>query len=59
MEFFKTDRYKNTGIGYLDPVRIKATYDLVNEYQKPLSFPVNDIFDSQFLPNPKYKFNFK
>jgi len=58
MEFFKTDRYKNTGIGYLDPGRIKVTYDLVNEYQKPLSFPVNEIFDNRFLPNPMYKYNF-
>jgi NitT/TauT family transport system substrate-binding protein len=58
MEFFKTDRYKNTGIGYIDPNRIKVTYDLVKEYQKPLSFQVNDCFDSSFLPNPMYKYNF-
>ena len=58
MEFFKTDRYKNTGIGYIDPNRIKVTYDLVNEYQKKLSFPVSDCFDSKFLPDPMYKYNF-
>jgi len=58
MEFFKTDRYKNIGIGYIDPVRIKTTYDLVNEFQKPLSFQVNECFDNRFLPNPMYKYNF-
>jgi NitT/TauT family transport system substrate-binding protein len=58
MEFFKTDRYKNIGIGYIDPARIKTTYDLVNEYQKPLSFPVTDVYDSSFLPSPMYKYNF-
>ena len=58
MEFFKTDRYKNNGIGYIDPERIKITYDLVNEYQSPLSFPVNDCYDTRFLPNPMYKYNF-
>jgi NitT/TauT family transport system substrate-binding protein len=57
MEFFKTDRYKNIGIGYIDPARMKVTYDLVNEYQKPLSFPVTDIYDSRFLPNPMFKYN--
>jgi len=54
-EFFDTDRYKNIGIGYIDPARMKTTYDLVNEFQKPLTFPVNDIYDSRFLPNPMYK----
>jgi len=57
-EFFKTDRYKNIGIGYIDPGRIRVTYDLVNEFQKTLSFPVTDIFDNRFLPNPMYKYNF-
>jgi NitT/TauT family transport system substrate-binding protein len=57
-EFFKTDRYKNIGIGYIDPGRIKTTYDLVNEYQAKLSFPVEDCYDSSFLPSPMYKYNF-
>jgi NitT/TauT family transport system substrate-binding protein len=58
MEFFKTDRYKNSGIGFLDPARVQITYDLVNEYQTPLSFPVSDCYDASFLPNPMYKYNF-
>jgi NitT/TauT family transport system substrate-binding protein len=58
-EAFRTDRYKNVGIGYIDPARMKVTYDLVNEYQKPLSFPVTDIYDSSFLPNPMYKYNWQ
>lgn len=58
IEFFKTDRYKNMGIGYIDPVRIRETHSLVNQYQKPLSFPVEDCYDDSFLPEKMYKFNF-
>lgn len=58
IEFFKTDRYRNYGIGYIDPQRIKTTYDLVDQYQSKLSFPVQDCFDNRFLPNPPYKYNF-
>jgi NitT/TauT family transport system substrate-binding protein len=57
-ELFKTDRYKNQGIGYIDPVRMKLTYDTVNEYQKQLSFPAEDAYDTSLLPNPMYKYNF-
>ena len=57
-EFFRTDRYKNIGIGHIDAGRMKTTYDLVNQYQKPLTFPVTDIFDNRFLPSPMYKYNF-
>ena len=58
MEFFQTDRYKNNGIGYIDPARIRETYNLVNQYQQPLSFPVEECFDDSFLPDPMYKYNF-
>ncbi|HOE89909.1 MAG: putative thiamine biosynthesis protein [Spirochaetes bacterium ADurb.Bin315] len=58
MEFFKTDRYKNYGIGYIDPQRIRETYSLVDQYQQKLSFPVEDCFDASFLPSPMYKYNF-
>ena len=58
MEFFKTDRYRNNGIGFIDPERIRMTYDLVNLYQAPLSFPVTDVYDTRFLPSPMYRFNF-
>jgi NitT/TauT family transport system substrate-binding protein len=57
-DVFKTDRYKNNGIGFIDSGRIRTTYNLVNEYSTPLSFPVNDCFDNRFLPNPMYKYNF-
>jgi NitT/TauT family transport system substrate-binding protein len=58
MELFKTDRYKNIGIGYIDPDRMKLTWDTVNEYQTPLSFPVSDCYDNSLLPSPMYKYNF-
>jgi NitT/TauT family transport system substrate-binding protein len=58
MEFFKTDRYKNYGIGYIDPQRIRETYGLVDQYQQKLSFPVEDCFDANLLPSPMYKYNF-
>lgn len=53
-EFFKTDRYKNLGIGYIDPDRMKATY---NTLENP-SFPVEECYDASFLPNPPYKYDF-
>ncbi|MDR0576713.1 MAG: ABC transporter substrate-binding protein [Candidatus Accumulibacter sp.] len=57
-DVFKTDRYKNNGIGFIDPGRMQKTWDLVNEYQAPLSYKVTDIYDAGFLPNPMYKYNF-
>jgi hypothetical protein len=57
-ELFKTDHYKNQGIGYIDPARMKLTYDTVNEYQSKLSFPVEDAYDASLLPSPMYKYNF-
>ena len=50
MEFFKTDRYRNYGIRYIDPQRIRETYSLVDQYQQKLSFPVEDCFDTSLLP---------
>ena len=58
MAFFQTDRYKNIGIGYIDPQRIQDTYNLVDQYQNKLNFPVEDCYDSSFLPDPMYKYNF-
>jgi NitT/TauT family transport system substrate-binding protein len=57
-DVFKTERYKNDGIGYIDPSRMQKTWELVNQYQTPLSYPVNDIYDASFLPKPMYKYNF-
>ncbi|MDC7246132.1 MAG: ABC transporter substrate-binding protein [Sphaerochaetaceae bacterium] len=58
MEFFQTERYKNNGIGYIDPTRIQETYNLVDQYQAELSFPVEECYDDSFLPDPMYKYNF-
>ncbi len=53
-EFFRTERYKNFGIGYIDPDRMRETY---NTLENP-KFPVEDCYDPSFLPNPPYKYNF-
>lgn len=52
-EFFDTERYRNFGIGYIDPIRMKATYDTL---ENP-TFPVEDCYDASFLPNPGYKYS--
>lgn len=54
LEFIKTDRFRKKGLGYIEPAQIKATYDLVNEYQSKLSFPVKDSYDDRFLPKTPY-----
>ncbi|MDR1533988.1 MAG: ABC transporter substrate-binding protein, partial [Planctomycetota bacterium] len=54
MEFFRTDRYKNNGIGYIDPARMRETY---NTLENP-KFPVEDCYDPSFLPNPPFKYDF-
>jgi NitT/TauT family transport system substrate-binding protein len=56
-DVFKVDDYKNQGIGYISAERMQDTWNLVNEYQTPLSYKLNDIYDASFLPNPMYKFN--
>jgi hypothetical protein len=59
MEFFKTDRYKNYGIGYIDPDRLKNTIDLVGTYMGiEINFQPEDAYTSEFLPDPPYKFEF-
>lgn len=58
-EFFKTDRYKNMGIGYIDPTRMAATVDTVNTYLGvPVNFDPKEMYDASMLPNPPYKYNF-
>ena len=56
-DVFKVDDYKNQGIGYISSERMQDTWNLVNEYQAPLSYKLNDIYDASFLPNPMYKYN--
>jgi NitT/TauT family transport system substrate-binding protein len=59
MEFFKTDRYKNNGIGYIDPDRLKNTIELVEKYiGVEINFEPEDAYTSDFFPDPPYKFEF-
>lgn len=58
-EFFKTDRYKTEGIGYIDPARAQLTMDMISEYQGiATDFPVTTMFNNSFLPDPMYRFDF-
>lgn len=60
IEFFKTDRYRNNGIGFIDPDRINDTMKTVAECMNvKIDFLPEDIYDDSFLPDPPYKFNFK
>lgn len=59
MEFFKTERYKNYGIGYIDPQRMNDTIELVGKYMGiDINFKPEDAYTSEFLPDPPYKFEF-
>ncbi|MCQ2412691.1 MAG: ABC transporter substrate-binding protein [Sphaerochaetaceae bacterium] len=42
--FILTERFKQNGICTLDPAGVQATYNLVNQYQTALNFPVEDIY---------------
>lgn len=58
MDFFKTDRYKNNGIGYIDPARMRETVELVARYMNvQMNFPPEDVYDASFLPSPPFKYN--
>jgi len=58
MDFFKTDRYKKFGIGYIDPDRMETTIDLVRRYQGvDIPFEPEEMYTSEFLPDPMYKYN--
>ena len=57
-DFFKTDRYKNNGIGYIDPARMKETIDLVKTYQGvAIPFAYEEMYTADLLPKPMYKYN--
>jgi NitT/TauT family transport system substrate-binding protein len=57
-DVFKTDNYKNVGIGNIEAAKMQSTWNLVNQYQTPLEYKLSDIYDSSFLPSPMYKYNF-
>ncbi len=53
MEFFKTDRYKNYGIGYIDPARMNDTIELVGKYMGiDINFKPEDAYTSEFCRIP-------
>lgn len=59
MEFFKTDRYRKFGIGYIDPDRMRDTIDTVGKYMNVrIDFKPEQVYTSQFLPSPPYKLAF-
>ena len=56
-DVFKVDDYKNHGIGHISAGRMQDTWNLVNEYQVPLTYKLPDIYDDSFLSDPMYKYN--
>ena len=59
LEFFKTERYKNYGIGYIDPQKMMNTIELVEKFQGlTLNFKPEEAYSSDFLPKPMYKYNY-
>jgi NitT/TauT family transport system substrate-binding protein len=56
MAFFKTDRYRKYGIGYIDPGKMADTINLVDKYLGvKVNFKPEDAYTSEFLPDPPYK----
>ena len=59
MEFFKTERYRKYGIGYIDPARMEDTINIVGKYMGiAINFKPEDAYTSEFLPDPPYKYEF-
>ena len=55
LEFFKTDRYRKYGIGYIDPVKMADTIDIVDKYLGvKVNFKPEEAYTSAFLPDPPY-----
>jgi len=55
-EFFKTDRYKKYGIGYIDTARMEDTIDTVDKVMGvKVTYKHEDAYSSAFLPKPPYK----
>ena len=54
--FFKTDRYRQHGIGYIDPAKMADTINVVDEYLGvKVDFKPEDAYTSEFLPDPPFK----
>jgi NitT/TauT family transport system substrate-binding protein len=59
MEFFKTDRYRKNGIGYIDPARMVDTIDTVGKYMDvKIGFKPEEAYTAQFLPEPPFRISF-
>ena len=55
LEFFKTDRYRQHGIGYIDPGKMADTINIVDKYLGvKVNFKPEDAYTSEFLPDPPY-----
>jgi NitT/TauT family transport system substrate-binding protein len=54
--FFKTDRYRQHGIGYIDPAKMADTINVVDKYLGvKVNFKPEDAYTSEFLPDPPFK----
>ena len=54
--FFKTDRYRQHGIGYIDPAKMADTINIVDKYLGvKVNFKPEDAYTSEFLPDPPFK----
>ena len=55
-EFFKTDRYRNQGIGYIDKARMESTIDTVDKIMGvKVTFKHEEAYTGAFLPSPPFK----
>lgn len=54
LEFVRTERLRSKGLGFIEADQMRATYDLVNEFQSELTYPVEEIYDDSFLPTIPY-----
>lgn len=55
LEFFKTDRYRRHGIGYIDPGKMADTINIVDKYLGvKVNFKPEDAYTSEFLPDPPF-----
>ena len=55
-EFFKTDRYRTQGIGYIDTGRMEDTIDTVDKIMGvKVTFKHEDAYTGAYLPQPPYQ----
>jgi NitT/TauT family transport system substrate-binding protein len=55
-EFFKTDRYRTQGIGYIDKARMEDTIDTVDKIMGvKVTFKHEEAYSGAFLPTPPFK----